>query len=358
MPIRTFGIKVSFIVVKINIRNNYPMTKWILMPLAALLLLAGSCANDINTNADYKEIMVIYGLLNKNDTTHYVRVSRAFLTENQSALEVAKVLDTAYLNGIEVKIDEYEVVGTWENYKATYNLVQDKTLAKDTGIFANYPNILFSFSQKLDSTHLYKLTVTNKNSGKVATAQTYLVNDPTLGVPNYNSSKYLIDTARNLTLNWTGGKNSKVHDLTMRFYWNEYDKNTNQLVAENVYIDWPMVQDKSVSNAGTIRSNLAGSNFFSYIVGLVPVKQNIYRVPQKIDFTYWAADEQFDLYRSVNKPSVGIVQKRPEYTNISNGNYGLFASRNRLLIENVTISDKTIENLQTYSLTRSLNFRP
>ncbi len=328
------------------------------MLLASLLFGASACNNDINTNADYKEIMIVYGLLNVNDTgtlSHYVRVNRAFLTNNQSALEVAKVLDTSFYNAIEVKIDEFDGGG---NYKATYILKQDRSVAKDSGIFANEPNILFSFNAKLSADYLYKLTVTNTTTGKIATSETLLVNDPTLGSPSSITTKYLVDTSKNLVLQWTGGRNSKVHDLTMRFYWNEYDMTTNQLLASNLYVDWPMVQDKDVSVSGTVRSNISGGNFYTFLSGKIPVKQGVYRHAQKIDFIYWAADDEFDLYRKVNEPGVGIVQKKPEYTNISNGHYGLFASRNRFIIENVSISDKTVEFLQISSQTRSLNFRP
>lgn len=334
------------------------MNKWILMLLASLLFGASACNNDINTNADYKEIMIVYGLLNVKDTgniSHYVRVNRAFLTQNQSALDVAKVLDTSYFNAIEVKIDEFDGSG---QYKTTYILKQDRSVAKDSGIFASEPNVVFSFKANLNADYLYKLTVTNKTTGKTATSETSLVHDPTLGSPSSITTKYLIDTAKNLVLVWTGGKNSKVHDLTMRFYWNEYDMATNQLLASNLYIDWPMVQDKDISVAGTVRSNVSGGNFYTFLAGKIPVKQGIYRQAQKIDFIYWAADDEFDLYRKVNQPGVGIVQKKPEYTNISNGNFGLFASRNRFTIEGVTISDKTVDFLQISSQTRNLNFRP
>ncbi len=325
------------------------------MLLAVVLFGTNACNNDINTNADYKEIMVVYGLLNVNDTTHYVRVNRAFLTNNQSALEVAKVLDTSFFNDIEVKIDAFDGGG---QFKASYILNQDRSVAKDPGIFISEPNVLFSFKAKLTADYLYKLTVTNTKTGKIAKAETKLVDDPTASSPSTSTSKYLIDTSKNLILYWAGGRNSKVYDLTMRFYWNEYDVVTNQLLSSDLYFDWPMVQDKDISVSGTIRSNLSGGNFYTFAADAIPVKQNVYRRVQKIDFIYWAGDEQFDLYRSVNQPGVGIVQKKPEYTNISDGNFGLFASRNRFVINGVTVSDKTTEFLQTNSQTRSLNFRP
>lgn len=334
------------------------MNKLIAVVLAAAsLLFASSCSNEIDTNADYKEIMVVYGMLNPNDTVHYIRVNKAFLTDGGSALEAAKDNSNIYYDSIEVKIDEFDISLGTPLYKASYILTKDISQAKDTGIFANYPNVLYTFTQPLNQEYLYRLTVTNKLTGNVATAETEMVHDPTLGSPSSISSKYLIDPDRNIVLSWTGGKNSKIYDMDMRFYWDVYDSATNQVIDSNLYVDWNMVQGRTLSVSGQIRNNIPGSNFYSFLGLKLPYLVGQYRVAKKIDFIYWGADEEFYLYRSVNTPSVGIVQAKPEYTNISNGNYGLFATRNRFVIEGVTISDKTVTFLQTTAATKNLKFR-
>src|SRR5690606_24360849 len=105
-------------------------------------ILLSSCKNDLDTNADWKEILVVYSLLDGQDSVHYVRVNRAFLNENQSAYEIARINDSLYFDSIEVKIVEQ---GTGR----IIPLVKDESKAKDSGIFANYPNVLYRANSKL-----------------------------------------------------------------------------------------------------------------------------------------------------------------------------------------------------------------
>ena len=48
--------------------------------LATILgLFVASCKKDLNINDEWKEITVVYGLLNVNDSIHYVKITKAFL---------------------------------------------------------------------------------------------------------------------------------------------------------------------------------------------------------------------------------------------------------------------------------------
>lgn len=322
--------------------------------LAVVLILTQSCKNDIETNADWKEIFVVYGLLNATDSVHYVRVNRAFLSENQSALEVAKVVDTSYYSQLEVKVEEFD----GNTLKNTYLLATNNKLAKDTGVFGNYPNVLFSFGAKLNTSWQYKITVKNKTTGNLATAKTTLVTAPLqLNFPSFNTSSFLVDTAKNLNLSWSPGFNAVLYDLTMRFYWDEYDSATNQLTDSNKFVDWPMVANRELSTGSLINSRLAGNTFYEYMGVHIPPVEGKFRKAKKIDFMYWGADKEFKIYREVNAPSIGLVQKKPEYTNLSNGHFGLFASRHYMVIPNVSISQQTSNFLEIYRTTRHLKFK-
>ncbi|KAB2915730.1 MAG: DUF4249 family protein [Bacteroidetes bacterium] len=330
------------------------MKKFIAISLLAFtVLFAGSCANDLDTNADWKEIMVVYGLLNVNDTDHYVRVNRAFLSENQSALEIAKISDSLYFDSLEVTVEEFSGNSMRQSFRLTKFYV-----GKDTGIFATEGSYVYTFKQKLDMAYKYRLVIYNKLSKKYTTAETVLIGNPTLSSPSNFTTNYIIDTAKNLNLSWTAAPNTKLYDLTLRFYWNEYDSASNQLLSSDNFIDWPILQGKDVPVSGSMRSNIPGIGFYHFLSENLTAINGKYRVPQRFDFMYWAADKEYYLYRSVNQPSVGLVQKKPEYTNISSGNYGLFASRNLYTIKGVSISQQTVVSLQVNTLTRKLKFRP
>ena len=74
--------------------------------LTAFLFLA-SCETDFDINADWKDITVVYGALNQNDSIHYLRIQKAFLGKGnvmQMALEPDSNL---YPGNINVMVDEY-----------------------------------------------------------------------------------------------------------------------------------------------------------------------------------------------------------------------------------------------------------
>src|SRR5580693_7557175 len=42
------------------------------------ILVCTSCNNDLKILAPYKDITVVYGLIDQNDTVHYIRINKAF----------------------------------------------------------------------------------------------------------------------------------------------------------------------------------------------------------------------------------------------------------------------------------------
>lgn len=66
----------------------------VLMLLSSLAL--GACSTDINVNAPWKEETIVTGLIDPNDTVHYLRIHKAFLDPNRNALVVAQIRDSLY----------------------------------------------------------------------------------------------------------------------------------------------------------------------------------------------------------------------------------------------------------------------
>lgn len=53
-------------------------------------LFLSACANDFDVTAPWKEIPVVYGILSPQDSAHYIRVEKAFVDPEKSALEIAR----------------------------------------------------------------------------------------------------------------------------------------------------------------------------------------------------------------------------------------------------------------------------
>ena len=50
-----------------------------LLILALALFNLASCNKKLEVNADWKDVTVVYGLLDQTDSVHYVKVTKAFL---------------------------------------------------------------------------------------------------------------------------------------------------------------------------------------------------------------------------------------------------------------------------------------
>ena len=61
------------------------MRKSLLGIIAALLILS-SCSEDVDLTAPYKDITVAYGLLDADQDTHWVRIQKAFLGDDNALL--------------------------------------------------------------------------------------------------------------------------------------------------------------------------------------------------------------------------------------------------------------------------------
>ena len=96
---------------------------FVYLSLVAGLVGFNACSTDVDLYANYKDIPVIYGLLNTSEDTNYVRINRAFSGSNEShinALNVALIADSCNYPG---KLNAY-IVEYKQGYGNTYHLYQ------------------------------------------------------------------------------------------------------------------------------------------------------------------------------------------------------------------------------------------
>jgi len=318
-----------------------------------LLLFIASCSTKFDINANWQEITVVYGLLNQNETTHYIKINKAFLGEG-NALYMAQVEDSSsYNNKLDVKVEE------WENNTMTNFWYLDTTTIynKEPGIFYNPNQVLYKFNASLNENRTYKLIITNQITGKQVTSETELVHQFSIIKPSVTKVNFTSSSAVDVL--WYSTENGKRYQLNIRFNYKEVDPAfpTDTLTK---YVDWlfaPIVTDNTISGK-EIKSNYIGQSFYSNLYYKITTdpnyNPNAQRFPDNnavsprnysIDFIVSVAADDFNTYMEVSEPSNGIVQEKPSYTNITGG-IGIFSSR-----YNVT---KHFAGLNTPSLDDSL----
>ncbi len=72
------------------------------LSILACVTMFNACSTDVELYADYKDIPVIYGLLDASVDTNFVRINRAFSSSNDhpiNATEVAMIEDSCNYPG-------------------------------------------------------------------------------------------------------------------------------------------------------------------------------------------------------------------------------------------------------------------
>lgn len=155
-----------------------------------LLFLSVGCRENVPVNAPYKPIWVIFGMLKSQDTLHYIRISKAFQTEND-AVVYAKENDFS-VKGLKVSITDGQNV---------YQAVQVDGVQKEPedGPFFPYTTYYEIHTPPLECKY-YRLEITDpKDTTFEITAHTTVPYPPVIYKPRllYNpATGYCLDSIR------------------------------------------------------------------------------------------------------------------------------------------------------------------
>jgi hypothetical protein len=325
------------------------------------LALYSSCSTSFNPAAPYKNITVVYGLLSLSDSVHYIKIEKAFLSENGgNAYTEAQVADSIYYPAgtISAVLDDYSN-GILVN---TIPLKDTMGPGKQTGVFANTPNIVYELPRTttLNPNDNYELIVTNNKTGAVTSAQTTLVNSfyVTNPTPGAGGSVNFNPTLGSLFIaSWQNAVNAALYQLVVRFRYKEM--NTSDTSLNPVYdtLTWTFPPFAG-SGSTNVYQDITGQSFYTFVKSLVPVNPNVERRAVSFDFLIYAGGNAFYTYQQVsiaNSTSLVYGQTNPTYTNVSNG-LGLFSSTYLNAENNLAVAGMTMDSLACSSYTSNLNF--
>lgn len=322
-----------------------------------LIILFSSCKNELVLNAEWKDITIVYGLLNPKDSVHYIKINKAFLGEGNVLFMAQNPDSSNYNNELEVKVEEWKN-GQYNNKTMYFDTTT--VYNKDSGTFYYPKQIIYKSNVRLDSSDNnieYKLKITNKNTGKIISGHTKLIEKFYINKPNPNVIKPTVDFSRNspVTVEFTTSGNAMYYTVYFRFYYFEQD--TVSLVASNKYLDLFVAEAVYDYTSTKISMYCQGSDFYSMLKSKIPYNPNMIRkirMGKEIELIIYAADYELYTYMQAYKIANGINQNFLEYTNIENG-FGVFASR-YYLKGSYNLSNASLDSLYDGSYTKNLGF--
>lgn len=313
--------------------------------LSAILGVFGfsSCETEIKTNAEYKDVTVVYGLLNPNDTNHYIKITKAFSGEGDANDLAGNAANFNYADGeLEVKVDEYNASDVFVKSFVLSRTVNE--IPKDEGIFSSSDNVLYKFIEpNLKKDFNYKLSIRNKVLDKDITAETKLVNDPVMpSVQELNTGRIKLANSNGTSLTHIFSirptLNSGRVKVNFVFNYTEHYTDTN-IAPVNKQIKISLGEQKTTSNEGgeVLFFPLEGSSFFSALSNNISNVANLKsRRINNATLEVIVAGTDLSTYIAVNEPSSSINQNKPEFTNLTNA-LGVFSSRNTKIFKSTTV---------------------
>lgn len=330
------------------IRHSCPLPTAYCLLLTVLLLspfLITSCEENFDLNAPYKDITVVYGLVDPAEDTIFLKINKAFLGDGD-VLQMAKIEDSSvYVNGLSAVVEE------WENgtFMKSYTFDTINITNKEEGTFYNPYQIIYytPFKPVFARSYVLKINV----NGKEVTGTTNLVNDFAVSKPSAGSKFIQFRKDTESSVEWESAKNGKRYEVVIRFKYKEVLLSTPDTVYK--YVDWYMGTKKSVTDKGGEDMSVAYNNngFYTLIGDQIPYEDPVKEADVKerytndVDFLISVAGTDLNTYMEVNEPSNSIVQDRPDFTNLSNG-LGIFSTRYRS-VRTKKIHPETLETIQT-----------
>lgn len=334
------------------------------MVVAAILaiIFSNSCSNEFELIEEWTDIPVAFGLLSRADTAHYIRVEKAFVDPNTSALEIAQIPDSLYYESIGVSVEEISTGTVYQLERVDGNL---EGYPREEGIFATAPNYLYKFklplNEELTPGRTYELKLTRGDNLPEVTAQTTVVSDMTVAAP---STTLRFEAGRSTSFRWNApGGNAIFFDLSLRLNYLE-----NSVDEPSVFTDksmfWPLAKniDRDDNNETLGEFSLAdGNDFFRFIaltLSQQPGSQGLLRDFKNVDIVVTGGDQNLFDYINIGQANTGITSSQviPNFTNLSEG-FGIFGSTNRSIKEAVTLTSATEDSLRNGQFTSIYNFQ-
>ena len=343
-------------------------TLLVLITLASIV----SCDNDLDIIAEWKDIPVVYGILNAQDSVHYVKLNKAYLGQGD-VMSMAQEFDSLHYNLEEVglRLVEYRRVGGQYIETKSVEMVPTDEFEKPlSGIFSSPDQIIYKSGESLNNERYYRAQVYDKSVDTVIASNLIPIDilSPLQVIkPNPASALNLVPNGNYpITVEWSPLENAALYELKIRFHYVEQEI-ANLSNTVDTFIDWTFPYRLPTSSITSESISLDAEQFLNFLAVNIDENPNVYRqvkgmkVTQAtishacLDVTLMAAAQDLSTYILLNQNSNSIVIDRSEYSNIDNG-IGILSSRSFNVIEQVKINNLSNDEIAFNEITKHLNF--
>ena len=315
--------------------------------LSSFIVVFNSCSTDVDIYADYKDIPVIYAMLNYKSDTNYVKITRAFCGTNDNpinASEVALIYDSSnYDEKLDVRLVEYES-RSGNHYEPTHRELILDTLTihnKDEGVFYSPDQTVYYTVEPLrigtnQQKYKYRL-VAVKPDGDTVTALTTMVGGEDFAIVSGSANFQIAETDAMGSLLFRADGVALLYEVAMQFNYREQHigqamkyRNVSRSFGTKPLSEFTKVENTENTYYETYSLNWlfnALANAIGNDTVVNPNHPNVVRYIDDFVITICAAGEDLYYYYLANE----ALESSPSgpfsaYSNIDGG-FGLFSSR-------------------------------
>lgn len=322
---------------KYNSKNVYTSRSgrvclFLLFTLSFFILT--SCEVDFSPNAPWKEIPVVYSVLDQDDDTSWVRVEKCYLGEG-NLYSYSSISDSINypLGSIDVLFLVYQDGACIDTI-----VCRDTVRDRQPGNFASQAQPLYYTTHPLNQNHRYALLV--RRHGDQAT----LASTDPIPLIRQTTENYIVKPANNdhfgffgqapFRIEWNPLENARLYQPFIRFYYSQE--------GDTSFVDVPC---GTVASTAGLAYSLKRTDFLSSLEGLLDTTPK--RYVKKVDIYVAACSEDLNVFVSPVDGNSGIDQGTEPYTNI-HGGVGVFAARRTKLHRTIPADSSLVPNVGLY----------
>jgi len=330
------------------------------------LSLFFTCDNTLNVTDDWRNIPVIYALIDPNESINYIRIEKGFLDPEVGGETIARIPDSLYY-GPEVQA---RITNTRNGIALTPQRVnlEDEGFARQEGVFATQPNIGYKIlidDLAIEAGDILRLELIDASDNIMTSAEAPMVGQYT--IPNGQPGNPIL-FRENLDFSFgirSDEQSAHFYDCRLIFNYSEENSNDPGNVEEKSVV-WEVargIERARTSASGNFQSlsvfRVQGQEFFQFLEGAIPVDENVVRNFRRIDLQYDAGGESLFNFINIGQANTGITSSQliPSFTNFSGEAVGVFSSRTTIRNEeSFNLRTESRDSLREGRFTRALNF--
>jgi hypothetical protein len=332
--------------------------KNILLAFLGILILS-ACDNELDINAEYEDLTVMYGMLDPNSDTNYVRIQRGYLGQDAASASFG-ISDSLYYDSasIDVYIREYNPGA--ETFSTQSKMIYDDSFALNEGTFTTEGHHVYRVPSNvtIESEMEYEIVVVRED-GTISTARTGIVGEIQITRPLASLSARIFNGQIQFKIDQETGIDPEAtikmaaYQPIIYFSYKEVNLSTKVEELKTVVIRLPLHE----STFDQVELLFTGSQLYSALADRIEADstKNILRFFQGMNIEIVGASEELLTFIELSKPTNGVNQNRPQYEQVINGT-GIISSRTTVRRSEIKLQSTIADRLQESRIACDLNF--